>query len=124
MTNPITLSYEDALQGLKDAVAKNGPDFRYKKPGDFYTICRNFDLEGNPSCIAGHVYYGIDPTWAKDFDVNVAPVQMLVSIGDLKVDRKTEILLRIAQNKQDEGMLWGKAVELAQKVAERFGHLL
>jgi hypothetical protein len=123
MTNTITLSYEDALQGLKDAVAKKGPDFQYKKPGDFNTQCMNF-LGGQPSCIAGHVYYGVDPAWARDFELIYAPVETLVDGGELEVDAKTKVLLQIAQNKQDFGMRWGPAVELAQKVAERFGHLL
>jgi len=123
MTETLELTYEQALQGLKDAVANKGPDFQYSDPENPIS-CKNFTESGQPSCIAGHAYYTYKPEWARDDKLMFTPVGTLVDEGNLDVDMKTQVLLMIAQNKQDRGVRWGKAVETAQKVAERFGHLL
>lgn len=117
----IHLSFEQALAGLEKAVAAKGEDFKYEAPvvdeEEGLTMCMYFSRTGQPSCIVGHVLadHGVSVDdlghWNED-----ATVHTLVDHSVLDVDARTTLLLRRAQEMQDNGHPWGKA--LAEAKAE------
>ncbi len=110
----LTLTYDQALDGLRAAVADRGEDFVYSAAYDTEHEggCQNFTNGGQPACIAGYVYslHGIrgEGPWPS------ASVDFLRDRwGVLYVDDRTERLLAVAQQEQDCGRTWGTALELA-----------
>jgi alkylhydroperoxidase/carboxymuconolactone decarboxylase family protein YurZ len=127
------LSYEDAVLGLKKALAVKGEDYVYERPtfelNDGITInaCAYFTPEGQPSCIVGHVMadlgHTIDDlaetvTMAGDHTFNTGSTAgMVMDYLGYEIDEKTRSLLSIAQDYQDSGNPWGHAVETAIEFA-------
>lgn len=111
----ITLTYEQALEGLERAIAEKPEGYRDPDSGPGIN-CRNWKSDGAPSCIIGHImsYYG-----ATSDSIGEGGVQFLVGNRELKVDEKTLILLSGAQGQQDNGKSWREAVDIAKERAEQ-----
>jgi hypothetical protein len=131
----MTLSFEQARDGLRKAVEARGADFVYpdewRAGGSGFGYCVNFDAETlEPRCIIGYVLWlnGVVPDSEDDLG---DPVDKLTRLGPewpeddygpapLKVDTKTFLMLYRAQNMQDDGKTWGDAVMAAEKTAEAY----
>jgi hypothetical protein len=126
------LTYEDAVLGLKKALAVKGEDYVYERPTFKLTnditinACAYFTPEGRPSCIVGHVLadlgHTIDdldaPKMSPDGTFNTgATASMAMDYLGYELDEKTRSLLSIAQDYQDSGGTWGHAVETAIEFA-------
>jgi len=117
---PVVISYEMALKGLKAAVEVKGSDYRYQPYASTRSnqgSCRYFDQQQQPSCIVGHVLdsLGVAPF---DFDhrlnaVGVAMLEGSIIQYDQDDREKTGSLLYHAQQYQDSGRPWGHAVDKA-----------
>lgn len=123
---PVVISYEMALKGLKAAIEVKGADYVYQ-PFETTTMsqgaCRYFDQQAQPSCIVGHVLdsLGVAP-FRFEQPMNAVGVAMLESRGVIAYDQddweKTGKLLYYAQRRQDRGTPWGAAVDEAIAAAE------
>lgn len=117
-TEPVVLTYDEAVDLLNRAVAEKGPDYVYPRSLSD-GLCVYFEGSA-PSCIVGHLlaYKGID---AEQVAVqNENGFDTLIGDDVIGVDRKTECLLNVAQASQDSQMPWGDAVALAMWSAENF----
>lgn len=130
----MSITYEDAARALDEAVNEKGTDFVYDPPsGD---VCSYTDREGNPSCIVGHVIAKLNPKafariaefeWYEvhDDDVETYPLIKEANVShidttfgvELGLTDDAEKLLRMVQDRQDRGIPWGKAVEIATSLA-------
>jgi hypothetical protein len=126
------LTYEDAVLGLKKALAVKGEDYVYERPkfplNDGLTIeaCAYFTAEGQPSCIVGHVMADLGHT-INDLDQIASSYDGTFNTGatastamdylGYELDEKTRCLLSVAQDYQDSGHRWGEAVEVAVEYA-------
>lgn len=137
------LTTEEVLKALDEAVAERGADYVYER-AEHGDQCQ-YSLDGQPSCIVGHVLAKLDP---EKFQQVVEYEQTTGSsfpfyafdrgdgrnlYGDLiaseefepgeptyptlEVDEKAAEILRIAQREQDGARPWGEAVEKAKKEA-------
>jgi hypothetical protein len=139
MEQQLTLTYQEALAGLKQAVEDRGDDFTYpdewrvgaiteQNGRNYKGYCVNFRSDSEePACIAGYVYAlngilpdsenwrdaGVDALAGRDgsYDLDEAP---------LKVDARTYILLEEAQRAQDEGLTWGASLRRAEHKVEAY----
>lgn len=125
-----TLTYDRALSLLNAAIAEKGEDYKYPKNPSVFGGCVYFDPDTRqPSCIIGHVlaYLGLT---AEDMEIdsplpdidsrNALAFASLVEEGDIQVDSpRTEALLQVAQEQQDQGSSWGDAVAAAVSYAAR-----
>lgn len=110
----IELTYEQALEGLERAVAEKGEDYidpRVDAPDGDEGECMNWNPDGTPSCIVGHIlsYHG----GTKD-SIGEGTVLRLRDNKKLKADRLAYDLLAAAQDYQDRGMTWRDAVDIAK----------
>jgi hypothetical protein len=111
---PLELSFDEAKSLLHRAVDENGAQTVYHRPADG---CVYFNEDTRcPSCLIGHVlhYKGV-PYEVLDLAVanRETDVSGLITDGILRLDLATESLLAIAQEHQDNGIPWGRAVALA-----------
>lgn len=119
-------TYEDALLALRNQVAKKGALHVYEKPlhRDVFAKvdpedqtamhCVNWTLDGQPSCIVGHVVadLGLIPTSdVKRRALARSSAQGLLHGLGVPVTLKAALLLARVQDKQDSGVPWGLAVE-------------
>lgn len=116
----LRLTYENTVLALKNAVALKGEDYVYKVSANTRgPACVYFGRDKQPSCIVGHLLaeMGVEP-FAFNSKTNSSSVTALMSKGVLEVDdldanfrSRTLELLAMTQNKQDNGIPWGRALE-------------
>lgn len=130
------LSYEDAVLGLKKALAVKGEDYVYEWPqfplaanegGGLKQRCAYFTPQGAPSCIVGHVMADLghtvedldapDGLFEKTRNVGTGAIRALKHLGYTLDYRAVEVLAN-AQALQDLGRPWGRAVTDAIRAAE------
>lgn len=119
---------ERTLELLAKVVEAKGADYVY--PGTAGDTCYNFEVQGAPSCIVGHVLAELGVTKDQAAEVRVDgsagvndTVEALVrngwkytfSIGAVAV-------LYRAQNVQDQRRSWGDALRMAAVAAEDYVH--
>lgn len=119
MTEKITITYEDALLGLKRQVALKGEDYVYKKialvgPIDelYQGSCVNW-INGEASCIVGHYVAELLGGVPNSVGANGFAVDALLGTYGIDATDKAKTLLSLTQNAQDAGTPWGRAVESA-----------
>jgi hypothetical protein len=112
-----TVTYEDALRALNEAVKAKGYDYQY--PVGDAGGCWNVTETGEPDCIVGWalVWLGVPAEWflegARDDRrgmgaVSVCP--LLRNTGVLDITDEAFALFRDAQARQDGGIEWGRSV--------------
>lgn len=129
----LTLTYEQALASLEQAIAERGEDFVYPQEWrtsvseNFKGWCVNFNQDGSPSCIAGYVYslWSIenDEVWREDSVDTLAGRdggEKDAATAPLQIDARTYVLLSSAQNAQDSGSTWKQALEIALRDVEAY----
>ena len=115
MSKTVSLTYDQALEGLQKAVQDRGEGFVYQEAyPEHRDACYYFETDGQPACIVGHVlhqngYDGPDP---------VGDVHRVREVGVLACDEEAALLLGYAQTFQDRGSSWGEAVASAVIRAE------
>lgn len=121
-----TITYEDALRALNQAVADKGYDHVYERSWNGY--CYNV-WEGQPACIVGHalIFLGVPIEWfAKDTRDNDAVgdvCHVLFMEGMFEITDEALHLLGMAQTYQDGGLTWGVSVTRAHLGQEWFDSL-
>lgn len=112
----IILDIDQAKMLLKRAVEERGADFVYRTLPDVDAKpCVYFDPETEcPACLIGHVlsYKGLSYADIGAYNHGTG-VAALREAGIIRTDTDTAELLSIAQQKQDAGWAWGKAVQYA-----------
>jgi hypothetical protein len=113
-STPVEISLEEAKALLAKAVEERGADYTYEQVGN---ECLYFDpATQGPSCLVGYVlsYKGITlPALNDSASNNSTDVHDLVSGGVIQTDLETEYLLSTAQDRQDSGATWGRALSEA-----------
>lgn len=112
----ITIDRNKAIELLNNAVAEKGEDYRYMQ--DATGGCQ-YVRDGAPSCIVGHALHeaGVDLDLLAAYDRREGG--MLIGrviregIHGYEFTEGAIRLLRFAQGKQDDGVLWGTAVNSA-----------
>lgn len=117
-----TITREEALHALNEAVAMKGPDYVDIDAANGRT-CRNVRREDDgtwvPSCIVGTalVWLGIPVEWFVEDDckaVSIATVAYrLRAAGLMDIPQDVVGFLGDAQSKQDQKHSWGEAVAYA-----------
>lgn len=117
----VTLTFEETVALLRRAQGAKGKDYVYERQpivdseGMATSGCVYFTEDG-PSCKVGHIlhYKGVTFEDMEAMGQNCTTnVSELVAEKRLVVDLRTEGLLTLVQEKQDEGMPWGRALEEA-----------
>lgn len=109
-----TLTLEQARELLHRAVAEKGADYVYtSRKNPQFAQCVYVE-NGQPSCIIGHVvnYLGVPLDAIKE---GVGPDQVLSDAG-ITAESTTAKLLHHAQLQQDQGIPWGQAVAIAERI--------
>jgi hypothetical protein len=104
------ITYDEALQGLLDAVNLKGKDHIYEEA---FEVC-SYLRHDEPSCIVGHLMINtleIDPLSIMGIEGTDAGYA-LAALG-FEMDDDTMNLLTEVQRTQDHGVPWGEAVEIA-----------
>lgn len=112
-------TYEQAKAKLLELAAER-PDYVYVLPRSSRGAAVYADDDGNPSCIVGYVLVDLDPEAFEDahrreensFSPNYG------SIAPERVSPAAQ-LLDMAQDLQDAGFTWGRAVRDAIEYADR-----
>ena len=130
----LTIEYEPAVTALKNAVYVMGEDYVYEPEENEALLsdgCVYFDVEGQPSCLIGHVLSDLGMTSFEPESVeNSSSVSTLIARGVLKVDdidplsgsSKTAALLAYGQSLNDNRSPWGEAVTQAIDYASKVDH--
>lgn len=118
----IHITKTKALRLLREAVAKRGADYVYKKPG---ATCKYVVKGDQPSCMVGEVLLeaGLDPKVLYRTPLNKLSINSLVDELDpdvIQVDDAARVLLNEAQVFQDIGSTWGEALREARAKARHF----
>jgi hypothetical protein len=117
-----TLTAERALTLLREVVAER-PDYVYQSPVE--DACVYIDpTDRRPSCLAGHVF--IRAGWDLDELERANQVDVLSFVGNhtaRAVDPNAASVLQEAQDWQDGGATWAKALTHAERVAAELGVL-
>lgn len=118
----IEIDYDKAIELLKRAVAEKGADYVYERPDEALSCV--YVSNGAPSCIVGHVISYVAPElldsihiWEQDaFAETGSGVESLVEHFGAEFDMTDEALtaLGIAQEAQDMGANWGRALGKAR----------
>lgn len=115
----VSLTFEEAEALLRRALGAKGADYVYEQvymPLYEEKGCVYFTDDGCPSCKIGHVlhYKGVTREDLEETGSNSGTdVGNLVADGLLVIDLRTEALLSLVQEHQDQGMPWGEALEQA-----------
>lgn len=119
----------EALELLDRAVAAKGGDYIYEWiwTPETGSACLNFH-EGQPSCLIGHVlsYLGVTPDMVVGRNGHGVWVvsRFLCDQGIVRFSPLAEAALSKAQEAQDNGDPWGRAVTLAKTfVTARAGNI-
>jgi hypothetical protein len=110
----VEITLDEAKRLLSRAVEEKGDLYTYEQ---VHNQCLYFNPETKaPSCLVGHVlaYKGItiDALNASEAN-NSTDVHDLVEAGVIRTDLETEHLLSTAQDQQDSGATWGRALKTA-----------
>lgn len=113
----VSLTLREAIDLTKRAIRAKGWDYVY--PSWEEQNCLNFEEDGSPSCVVGHVlsYRGVtlqglklkDAEWNCTYNYyNQSGItSMRGEVVD--VDDETEVFLNALQMSQDSGFTWGNA---------------
>jgi hypothetical protein len=111
-----------AIAALEEAVAEKGEDYVYRtdNPGGqcYYSV------DGEPSCIVGHVFAKLDQELFRDVADWEARYHQSMSVRTVRtrwpsrMDYDALEALSMAQVYQDAGRTWGQAVKAATSVVE------
>jgi hypothetical protein len=122
----VYISWQQAVDLLQTAVAKRGADYIYPKEllsveNEIPTECVYYDPAGQPSCMVGEVLYAMGVILDIDDEcishgANGNGLSELIDEDYIHVDTPTLELLQMAQVKQDHGMPWGEALNVALAV--------
>jgi hypothetical protein len=110
----VEISLDEAKGLLSRAVEEKGDLYTYEQVDN---QCLYFNPETKaPSCLVGHVlaykgitFDGLDASEAN----NSTDVHDLVEAGVIRTNLETEYLLSLAQDQQDSGATWGRALKTA-----------
>ncbi len=117
-----------ALELLDKVVQAKGADYVYPgQPGD---LCFNFETDGAPSCIVGHVLADLGLTYERASRLKVVgssgahdTVQYLVADGfPYTFSVGAMCALYVAQTVQDQRESWGAALDAARKASADYLH--
>ena len=121
MMKHIDLDHATAV--LQEIVTGMGDDYVY--PGSFYDNCEYWDREEQePSCLVGHYFWITDLIGTEDdfrLIENSTSDQACTALerwGRAEHTGPAQDLLYAAQNRQDAGWTWGRALEFARAAAE------
>jgi hypothetical protein len=119
-----TLGYDEALTWLERIVQEKGADYVYsedKRVGrtEASKSCANWDNDGQPSCIVGHLAIQGGYVQPNSYDQFSAAGTLFHSNG-IELDEKASILLYEVQRQQDMSIPWGQSLELAKQAVARF----
>lgn len=120
-----TITYEDALRALNQAVADKGYNHVYER---IHAVCYNV-WEGKPDCIVGHalVYLGVPVEWFETDSLcndGASDVCSALFRDDMfRFDDDAIELFRSAQDSQDNASTWGVSVTRAHLGEEWFASL-
>lgn len=125
---PEVIGTEQVLALLDRVVQAKGADYVY--PGISGDMCYNFETQGAPSCIVGHVLAELGVTKDQAAEVRVDgsagvndTVEALVKAGwKYTFSIGAVAVLYKAQNVQDQRQSWGEALAAARRVAEDYIH--
>ena len=113
------ITYDEALESLKRAVALKGEDYLYQYPVGVDSC--EYKVGGAPACIVGHVLADLAPDFFESVikgGRNRQEFRSLVSATDLDIEPDASLLLAEVQWKQDNRMAWGEALEAAINYVE------
>lgn len=124
------LDADGAIRSLREVVYSAGPDYVYERV-EAYGLggaCVNF-YNGQPSCIVGQVFGLLGLTAEKAEELNIAGRTIasvaceLLNRSDFEWDFSSAAvgILVTAQDCQDTGSTWGKALEAAEARYAKYG---
>lgn len=121
----IELTYTTAVEILDGLVEEFGSDYVYTKSE--FGKC-DYVRDGEPSCIVGHVLVkvGVPIERLRQADTacfggGIGAGKLLIELedeGTLKYDSYARVLLRQAQDAQDDSIEWGEAVKYGKRCAQ------
>lgn len=105
----------EAINLLDTAVTMKGRDYVYPTPG----TCVNWNDDGTPSCIVGHVlhYLGATPELTGEGTAMQTCETFFYRQGTVVFTPAAITVLRVAQSVQDNGGTWGLAYDTAQSIS-------
>lgn len=106
------ISYDEAVGILNALVIEKGAEFVYS---EHYESCVNWDTQGQPRCIVGHLVgrKGWIPDLHSDHMTdNCTEVAVLFEDLSIDADDRTMGLLSRVQMEQDQNVPWGDAVQI------------
>lgn len=125
-----TLSFDEANTLLDQFVTEKGADYVYPGAG-FACVYFERDYSDSPpltldhtivpSCIVGHVLAAKGVEYS-DLEREGTESNNVAGVLHEQADSKTKTLLAWAQEYQDEGVPWGRAVAKAREDVERGHH--
>lgn len=123
----IEIDYDKAIELLERAVAEKGADYVYasfaKEVSKNDSTCLYVDPEtGAPSCIVGHVVSYLDSDllpeiseWETEATDDTTVFSLAGRLEDrLHFTERALATLTLAQQSQDNGITWGRALEYAR----------
>lgn len=124
----VKLTFRQAVEDAKRAIREKGWTFIYDKKKD--GSCQNFDSEGAPSCVVGHIlsYEGmkleditdvVEPTFNENMDLNHLGIHTMRSRGAVQVSDEALRFLNELQILQDHGETWGHSYTAALRKVYR-----
>lgn len=116
------MTADQAMYAIRAAVNERGYDFKYRNVFEG-SACRNV-VNGEPACLVGLAMwrfgeaYGLPENFMLDYQegTSVLLASRLKRDGILDVSKKAQLLLRVAQDIQDERKSWGDALTEAERV--------
>lgn len=120
----------DVLAKLEEIVAEYGEDHKYD-PDRVRAECNYAEPNGDPSCVAGHVFFRLDPDLFESIREAEATSQISQTVCDIEskyhvelpLTRLASTVLLTAQSRQDSGYSWGVALEEAKKAADIYENI-
>ena len=114
----VTLTFRQAVNEAKRAIREKGWDYIYE-PG-IRESCHNFEQDGAPSCIVGHMlsYKGMTleditgirhPDNGFEIPFNERGVYTMGMWGVVEMTSEAQIFLSGLQSEQDDGQTWGES---------------
>lgn len=116
------MTVEQAMDALRAAVDERGYDFKYFDMFEGYS-CKNV-VNGGPACLVGLALWrfgernGLPDSFMLDYREGtiVGVARSLKEAGILDIGKKAQLVMRIAQDIQDERKSWGDALTEAERV--------
>lgn len=106
-----------ALRGVVYGDRRDGDRSEYRYIAT-HTICSNFEGDGAPSCIVGHVLANWGFTKDDGLSGSVGPTmdELEFQYPNWEITREARAVLAAAQGAQDCGATWGEALAAAHSV--------